>query len=231
MSIRSLLAVALAFTGSVLSVAAQPGHAPKGHAASSTSAQIQPGKPINDRCPIQGEEVDPETPVRVWRRHTIGFCCPGCDTKWDAKPDAEKDAFVAKYAGAEVSASIGVARKFQAAMARGDLAALNTLFLADGRATVLENGADEGTWEAYRDGHLAAEIKELAGYRWETKVETESRYGATSVVHQVGGFSAGPDSARRSFSAAITFVVVDDAGTPKIAHMHWSSRETAAAPK
>lgn len=232
MHTRLLIALALVLVGSV-TIAAQPAHSHHDPAAvSSRPAQAQPAKPVNDRCPIKGEEVDLETPTRTWRGHLIGFCCPGCDTKWDGKPDSEKDAFLAKYVKVDsASAPLKLAKQFQSAMTAGDLAAMNKLFLADGKATVLENGADEGSWENYRDGHLKAELKDLVGYVWNTKLETETRNGTTSIISQVGTFSIGPDAARRTFSAAITFVVVDDAGTPRIAHMHWSSRESKAPAK
>lgn len=229
MHTRSLIALALVLAGSV-TIAAQPERSHHDQAAVSPStAQAQPAKPVNDRCPIQGEEVDPETPALTWRGHLIGFCCPGCDTKWDAKPDSEKDAFLAKYVKVDpASAPLQLAKQFQTAMTTGDLTAMNKLFLADSKATVLENGADEGSWETYRDGHLRSELKDLVGYAWNTKVETETRHGPTSIIRQVGTFSIGPEGARRTFSAAITFVVVDDGGTPRIAHMHWSSRESKA---
>lgn len=60
------------------------------------------GDPVNDVCPIKGHEIDKDSPTRVFKGHTIGFCCPGCDTKWDAKPEAEKAAFVARYVKIEV---------------------------------------------------------------------------------------------------------------------------------
>lgn len=233
MPIRTLVVSALVISGSVMSIAAQPDRYGHDHgAAPQASPSKQPAQPVNDRCPIKGEEVDPESPTRTWKGHTIGFCCPGCEAKWDAKPEAEKDAFLAKYVKVDAtSPAVLLSKQFQTAMTKGDLAAMNKLFLAHGKATVLENGADEGTWEVYRDGHLKAELKELVGYAWNTKAETETRHGSTSIVRQVGTFSAGPDAARRTFAAAITFIVVDEGGTPKIAHMHWSSREVKAPAK
>lgn len=226
MFIRSTLAIAtVLLTGSLLTATAQPDHHDH-QAPAAANSNPQPAKPVNDLCPIRGEEVDVETPTRTWRGHVVGFCCPGCDTKWDAKTDSEKDEFLAKYVKlAPPSPAAGVARNFQAAMAAGDLAALDGLFLGGGKATVLENGNDEGTWERYRDEHLKPELKDLVGYAWRTTAGTENALGTATVVSQTGTFTAGEGAKKKSFAAAITFVVVDGGGAPKIAHMHWSSRE------
>ncbi len=96
---RSLIVpAALLISCTFLAIAAQPEH--RGHHTPASSVPKQP-QPVNDRCPIRGAEVDPETPQRMWKGHAIGFCCPGCDTKWDAKADAEKDAFLARYVKSE----------------------------------------------------------------------------------------------------------------------------------
>ncbi|MCC6322972.1 MAG: hypothetical protein IT438_16230 [Phycisphaerales bacterium] len=226
MFIRASLVVATLFvSGSILAVA-QPEHQ---QSRESPSPAAQPAKAVNDRCPIKGEEVDSESPTRVWRGHTIGFCCPGCETKWDARTDGEKDAFLAKYVRvAPASPCVEVARRFQAAMTAGDVAAIDRLFLGNGKATVLENGSDEGTWERYRDEHLKPELKDLAGYQWRTATETESAIGTARLISQTGTFTIGEGKQRKAFFAAITFVVVDDGGAPKVAHMHWSSREIKA---
>lgn len=233
MLICTLVVSVFAICGSVVSTAAQPGrHGHDQGAVPQRSSQVQPAKVVNDRCPIEGEEVDPVSPTRTWKGRTIGFCCPGCETKWDAKPEAEKDAFLAKYVKVDAASPAALlSKQFQIAITNGDLAAMNKRFLADGKVTVLENGADEGTWEVYRDGQLKAEPKELVGYAWNTKAEAETRHGSTSIVRQVGTFSTGPDAARRTFAGAITLIVVDEGGTPKTAHMHWSSREVKAPAK
>lgn len=141
--------------------------------------------------------------------------------------DAKKDS------GADSAAS--VARAYIAACEKGDLDALNALFLSDGKATVLENASDEGTWENYRDHHLAPELKEMPGFKFTVEKETEQKLGmaadAASIVRQVGSFTV-PDpqqpAAKRAYRAAVTYVIVTDAGKPKIAHLHWSSRAQRA---
>jgi len=201
-----------------------------GHGAHGAAAPIarqpvsQPATIVNDVCPIRGKEVDPEAPTRVWRGQTIGFCCEDCDAKWDEKSEAEKDEFLAKFVRvAAPSPAVALAQKYQAALGAGELGAIDGLFLAG--ATILENGGDEGTWERYRDEHLKPEMEELAGYRWTTALESEVKHGSASIVRQVGSFAIGAGAEEKRFRAAVTFVVVEDGGTSKIAHMHWSSRQ------
>ena len=48
---------------------------------------------INKVCPISNDAIDGET-FATYDGHTIGFCCGGCDTKFLAWSQADKDAFV-----------------------------------------------------------------------------------------------------------------------------------------
>ena len=226
-----IILAALLVSGALLASAAQPGHQDH-HAPRATQPSPQPAKAVNDRCPIQGEEIDPETPMRQWRGHSIGFCCPGCDKKWDAKPDAEKDAFLEKYVKVPpTTPAVVVARRFQDARAAGDTAAMDRLFLGEGKATVLQNGRDAGTWERYREEHLKPDFKALGATAWRTVTESETSLGAATIVSQTVALTAGEGPNKRELSAAVTLVVVDDGGTPKIVHMHWSSHEVAAGKK
>lgn len=228
---RTSIVLAMLVVGALLTGAAQQGHQDQ-HAPKATQPAAQPTRAVNDRCPIRGQEIDSETPMRVWRGHAIGFCCPGCDTKWDAKPDAEKDAFLDKYVRvAPASSAVELARRFQAAHASGDLATLDGMFISGGKATVLHNGSDAGTWERYRDEHLKPELKTLGVAGWRPVTETESPFGAATLVGQTVTLTSGEGAKRREFFAAVTLLVVDDAGTPKIAHMHWSSREVMTEKK
>lgn len=45
---------------------------------------------VNDHCPIMGGEVTAEGGTTEWNDKTIGFCCPGCEPKWEALSDEEK---------------------------------------------------------------------------------------------------------------------------------------------
>jgi len=65
------------------------------HSSTSKNTNVAMGA-INDKCPISGQPVSPGE-VSDYKGHTVGFCCAGCEGKWNAMTDAQKDAFVAKY--------------------------------------------------------------------------------------------------------------------------------------
>ncbi|MBY0111937.1 MAG: hypothetical protein K2Y21_03885 [Phycisphaerales bacterium] len=230
------------------------GGAPAAPAARSALVTTSRAQSVNKMCPIKGGEVDADSPTRPFKGVTIGFCCPGCEGKWDKKTDDEKMALLAKNAPEAVTAieaaakstamseaksgqpdaaglaanpTVKIARGYLEACAKADAAALDALFLDKGRATVSENAGDEGTWETYRDHHLLPELKEMPGFVMTVTKEDVQTFGTTSIVRQIGSFTV-PDpnhpDASRKFLAAVTYVVVDDGGTPKIAHLHWSSR-------
>ncbi|HVZ95218.1 MAG TPA: hypothetical protein VG797_11980 [Phycisphaerales bacterium] len=222
--------------------------------ADSSSGATTADDPVNKVCPIKEGEVDKESPTREFKGVTIGFCCPGCEGKWDKKTDDEKMALLAKHAPEAVTAieavaksakapakaksqpdaaalanhpAVKVARGYLAACGNADATALNALFLDKGRATVSENAGDEGTWETYRDHHLMPELKEMPGFVMTVAKEDVQTFGTASIVRQIGSFTV-PDAnhpdAPKKYLAAVTYVVVDDGGTPRIAHLHWSSR-------
>lgn len=197
--------------------------------------------PVNDKCPVMGGDVDKDSPTVAYRGREIGFCCPGCEPKWDAKPEAEKLAFLVKYvpdAGKEqphVPAPVAApatpptrtARAYLDACDKADAKALDALFLDKGRATIFENASDEGAWETYRDHHLMPELAEMKGFAFTLATEKEQAFGTTSIVAQTGSFLI-PDpnqpGAPRKIFAAVTYMIVEENGSPKIAHLHWSSR-------
>lgn len=123
--------------------------------------------------------------------------------------------------------AVKVARAYMAACEKPDAEALNALFLDKGRATISENAGDEGTWETYRDHHLMPELKEMPDFKMTVTKEDVQTFGATSIVRQIGSFTV-PDpnhkELTKKYLVAVTYVVVDEDGTPKIAHLHWSSR-------
>jgi YHS domain-containing protein len=41
----------------------------------------------NKVCPVKGEEVDSEAPTFEYNGKLIGFCCPGCDSKFQKDPE------------------------------------------------------------------------------------------------------------------------------------------------
>lgn len=123
------------------------------------------------------------------------------------------------------SPAIELTRAYIKGMEAGKLDELNELFLPKERSSVLENASDEGSWEHYRDHHLAPEMKEAPDFKFTIEKEAEDRFGSTSVVRQLGNFTVTIDGVARSFKSAVTYVIIEVAGKPKIAHLHWSSRE------
>jgi len=149
----------------------------------------------------------------------------GAATSPDPKPPT-KDAQPEPAALAS-NPAVKVARAYLAACADADAVALDALFLDNGRASVSENASDEGTWETYRDHHLMPELKEMPGFEMTVATEDVQTFGVASIVRQIGSFTV-PDpnhpDAPRKYKAAVTYVVVNDGGAPRIAHLHWSSR-------
>ena len=41
----------------------------------------------NKVCPVKGEEVDVDAPTVEYNGKLIGFCCPGCDSKFQKDPE------------------------------------------------------------------------------------------------------------------------------------------------
>ncbi len=41
----------------------------------------------NKVCPVKGEEIDVDAPTVEYNGKLIGFCCPGCDSKFQKDPE------------------------------------------------------------------------------------------------------------------------------------------------
>lgn len=41
----------------------------------------------NKVCPVMGNKVDPEGPTVEYNGKIYGFCCPGCDAKFEKNPE------------------------------------------------------------------------------------------------------------------------------------------------
>ena len=41
----------------------------------------------NKVCPVKGEEIDVDAPTVEYNGKVIGFCCPGCDSKFQKDPE------------------------------------------------------------------------------------------------------------------------------------------------
>jgi len=42
----------------------------------------------NKVCPVKGEEIDADAPTVEYNGKLIGFCCPGCDSKFQKNPES-----------------------------------------------------------------------------------------------------------------------------------------------
>jgi len=51
------------------------------------STKIVSKEPWNRVCPVKGEEVGAESPTVEYNGKTYGFCCPGCDAKFEKNPE------------------------------------------------------------------------------------------------------------------------------------------------
>lgn len=66
--------------------------------AKELNAALEDVEPINATCPImEGGKVKPKGGSSVWKGKKIGFCCPGCLKKWEAKSAEEKNEFVSQF--------------------------------------------------------------------------------------------------------------------------------------
>ncbi len=80
----------------ILSTLVSAGCASSARTAQASSATENTPVLANTKCPIMGNEVVAGGPSRQFKGVTIGFCCPGCDRKWDKKSDEERMALLAK---------------------------------------------------------------------------------------------------------------------------------------
>jgi YHS domain-containing protein len=62
------------------------------------------GEAINTNCPVMKGAIDGKTFVE-YDGHSIGFCCPGCDSKFLAWDKSKKDAFVKASLAAQTAAN------------------------------------------------------------------------------------------------------------------------------
>lgn len=127
----------------------------------------------------------------------------------------------------DIAGAQQLARTYIKGLEDGKLAALNELFLPDERSTVTENASDEGSWEHYRDHHLAPELKESPGFKFTVEKDKAEKLAGAILVRQFGTFTIAPpkpDEAAKTYRAAVSYVIVAESERPRIAHLHWSSR-------
>ena len=124
---------------------------------------------------------------------------------------------------------LAVAQAYLAGMEAGDLDALTALFIAGDRSSILENASDEGSWEHYRDHHLAPEMDVAENFRFTIADEAEEHFGDTILVKQTGTFSVDIRDETRQYRVAVSYLMVAEEHALRIAHLHWSSRPVRQA--
>ena len=78
----------LLITGAIaLNAAAEKPAESAAAAAPSTQAAATQPAPINKKCPISGDAVDPKGKTVTYKGKTVGFCCDDCIEKFNKDPD------------------------------------------------------------------------------------------------------------------------------------------------
>jgi YHS domain-containing protein len=54
--------------------------------ATTKAATTQPA-PVNKKCPISGEDIDPKGKTVTYKGKVVGFCCDDCIEKFNKDPD------------------------------------------------------------------------------------------------------------------------------------------------
>ncbi|MCB9898724.1 MAG: hypothetical protein H6825_12035 [Planctomycetes bacterium] len=69
--------------------------------ACSTETKAEAPKVLNTKCPMMGEAIDPNMPMSDFHGDKVGYCCDGCQKKFEALSEADKLAKL-KAVGADV---------------------------------------------------------------------------------------------------------------------------------
>ena len=54
-------------------------------------ATTQPAAPVNKKCPVSGEDVNPKGKTVTYKGKVVGFCCDDCIEKFNKEPDKYVD--------------------------------------------------------------------------------------------------------------------------------------------
>jgi YHS domain-containing protein len=60
-------------------------------AATTKPAATQPATPVNKKCPVTGEDIDPKGKTVQYKGKTVGFCCDDCIDMFNKNPDKYAD--------------------------------------------------------------------------------------------------------------------------------------------
>jgi len=118
-----------------------------------------------------------------------------------------------------------VAAAYLTALEASDLDRAGALFAQD--SSVYETGGVEGTWQHYREHHLAPEIGAIDSFsiaRQDPEIG-QSEDGSMAFIAWPIEYTIELRSARTIHSkGTVTFVLVREKGEYRIRHIHWSSR-------
>ena len=80
---------ALSLAGTVAIVVAEekPANDKVAATAPATAPSTQAAVPVNKKCPVSGEDVDPKGKTVVYKGQTIGFCCEDCVEPFKKNPE------------------------------------------------------------------------------------------------------------------------------------------------
>ena len=87
MRVISSIVVFVLMAGSVALIA---GAADKPADKPTTVASTQPA-PVNKKCPVSGEDVNPKGKTVQYKGKTVGFCCDDCIEMFNKNPDKYAD--------------------------------------------------------------------------------------------------------------------------------------------
>ena len=60
-------------------------------ATATQPATTQPAAPVNKKCPVSGEDVNPKGKTVTYKGKVVGFCCDDCIEKFNKDPDKYAD--------------------------------------------------------------------------------------------------------------------------------------------
>lgn len=150
--------------------------------------------------------------------------------------------FALSLSGALLARSIAVAQtkedaavrdvlmKYTAAVERGDLEAISTLWANDESVIVIENGHANYGWADYKDHHLGPELKEMKNVKYalsDLKVKVEGKTAWATFKYSI---AADLKERHVEDGGLGTAVVQHSANGWRIVHWHTSSARRAAAP-
>ena len=83
--IAAALTLGLTLTAIVVAEDKPTANAPT--SAPTTAPSTQAAVPVNKKCPVSGDPVDPKEKTVVYKGQVIGFCCEDCVEPFKKNPD------------------------------------------------------------------------------------------------------------------------------------------------